>query len=137
MISERTRNLYDGRGSRQFRVSEIGAGSGELPRVGGYKEETRARIRRDALAEDEGIFVFWRPVNELIGRGRPQSVRPKVGEGHLDAGRWWKPDGDGFGETAERGAPGKYAVIEIEQAGDVRPNDPELNLNGDGGAYSE
>ena len=61
VLSEWTRNLHDNFRSRKFRISKIGAGGGEVPRVGGDEEEARAGICRDAFAEDKGVFVVPGP----------------------------------------------------------------------------
>jgi hypothetical protein len=134
MFRERTRNLHDGCCTGRFGVSEIGTGGGEFAGVGGNEEESRAGVRRYAAGEAEGVFVDGGPVDELVRRGGAYSIRPVVGIGHRDAGRWRQPDGDRVRGTTKRGGAGEDAVVEIEQAGDVGPNHAKLNLNRNSGA---
>src|ERR1700689_2881764 len=131
VLSERPRNLHDDFRSRKFRVSKIGAGGGEVPRVGGDEEEARACICRNAFAEDKGVFVVRGPIDELIRRGGAQSVRAEVGISHRDTGRRRQPDSDGVRAGTERGGAGEDAIVEIKQACDVGTNHAKLNLNRD------
>jgi hypothetical protein len=57
------------------------------------------------LAKGEAVFVQRRTVEEVIGCCPAQDLRAGVGESHLDAGMWRKPEEDGMRWTAERGAP--------------------------------